>query len=72
MLSNIHQNNQKNRESLKIFDHLFAEFELRGTDDVILFRARILGLTKQDQVDDNNPSLMFTIPWALAGNRGRT
>ena len=54
---------KKNRESLKIFDHLFVEFELWGTDGVILFRAPILGITKQDQVDDNDPSLMFTIPW---------
>ncbi|KAK7076547.1 Lateral signaling target protein 2 [Halocaridina rubra] len=74
---------EKIRESLKIFDRLFAEFELsyvsamvavKSVEDydiqqnvVVLFsetvqRALRLGLTTQDQVDDYDPALMFTIP----------
>ncbi|XP_050733535.1 lateral signaling target protein 2 homolog isoform X3 [Eriocheir sinensis] len=74
---------EKIRESLKIFDRLFAEFELNYVSAmvpvktveehdvqqsvVVLFsetvqRALKLGLTSQDQVDDYDPALMFTIP----------
>lgn len=74
---------EKIRESLKIFDRLFAEFELsyvsamvpvKSVEDydvqqnvVVLFsetvqRALKLGLITQDQVDDYDPALMFTIP----------
>ncbi|KAK8388081.1 hypothetical protein O3P69_020163 [Scylla paramamosain] len=74
---------EKIRESLKIFDRLFAEFELnyvsamvpvKSVEEhdvqqsvVVLFsetvqRALKLGLATQDQVDDYDPALMFTIP----------
>ncbi|XP_064105703.1 lateral signaling target protein 2 homolog isoform X4 [Macrobrachium nipponense] len=74
---------EKIRESLKIFDRLFAEFELsyvsamvpvKSVEEhdvqqnvVVLFsetvqRALRLGLTTQDQIDDYDPALMFTIP----------
>ncbi|XP_069171936.1 lateral signaling target protein 2 homolog [Procambarus clarkii] len=74
---------EKIRESLKIFDRLFAEFELsyvsamvpvKSVEEhdvqqnvVVLFsetvqRALKLGLTTQDQIDDYDPALMFTIP----------
>ncbi|XP_042893232.1 lateral signaling target protein 2 homolog isoform X2 [Penaeus japonicus] len=74
---------EKIRESLKIFDRLFAEFELsyvsamvpvKSVEEhdvqqnvVVLFsetvqRALRLGLATQDQIDDYDPALMFTIP----------
>ncbi|KAK3862329.1 hypothetical protein Pcinc_031798 [Petrolisthes cinctipes] len=74
---------EKIRESLKIFDRLFAEFELnyvsamvpvKSVEEhdvqqnvVVLFsetvqRALRLGLTTQEQIDDYDPALMFTIP----------
>lgn len=74
---------EKIRESLKIFDRLFAEFELsyvsamvpvKSVEEhdvqqnvVVLFsetvqRALRIGLASQDQIDDYDPALMFTIP----------
>ncbi|XP_042229640.1 lateral signaling target protein 2 homolog [Homarus americanus] len=74
---------EKIRESLKIFDRFFADFELsyvsamvpvKSVEEhdvqqnvVVLFsetvqRALKLGFTSQDQIDDYDPALMFTIP----------
>ncbi|CAG2229137.1 Lateral signaling target protein 2 homolog,Lateral signaling target protein 2 [Mytilus edulis] len=45
--------NERIKEALVIFDKLFAEFE---------YRALKIKLLTQDQIDDCDPALMFTIP----------
>ncbi|KAJ8316652.1 hypothetical protein KUTeg_005795, partial [Tegillarca granosa] len=52
-LRNINSFTERIKESLMIFDKLFAEFELR---------ALTTGLLNQDLIDDCDPALMFTIP----------
>lgn len=77
------QNHEFISESLKIFDRIFAEFELRYVSAMVpvkttleyelqeligvlfsetLQRALKMGLLTQEQVDDYDPALMFTIP----------
>ncbi|KAJ9601439.1 hypothetical protein L9F63_000406, partial [Diploptera punctata] len=48
------------QEALKIFDRLFAEFELCYVKT--LQRALRMKLLTQEMVDDYDPALMFTIP----------
>lgn len=76
-------NNEFISESLKIFDKIFAEFELRYVSAMVpvkttqeyelqeligvlfsetLQRALKMNLLTQEQVDDYDPALMFTIP----------